>query len=640
MTKYKYIKNNNRKINGGGSLLGNITSSAVKGAIKGEGTLSSKGIMDNLASSALKGSIQGQEIHDSKGFLGNLASSAINGKGTLNTKGIMSNLASSALQGVVNGKGAPNTKGIIGNLASSAINGKGAPNKGIMGNLVSSEIKGAINGKETSNSKSIMGNLASSEVQGILNNNKPPNKELLNRIVTSEHSNNIQNSVLKNLHGNLQKNNNGENTNINSLLSQKSQIINQKTAILNQKLSLLDKKSELLNQRLQLKKYNKTSAIKSDTLPTSPTKINLNLPPPNNHLGGIKNTEMPKDLIGKIKYFFKSDFFYFMKYYLYFIILFSICFYILMYIKQNSNSKMVIVESKIFFYICIVFLFIIINDILETPLESLKKFFLIIIFSLITVYIINYIVTKYYKKDDTFWGKLKIISLTTLSVYAITVLLIYFMFQYGNNKIGNDLFNAFSFAINKNFIFLVLLTLYLFWYRNVFTSLNWNASLTDILQPAALGGMLILFIFFFIIYLCLKFKIINRINVLNSFIVLLSISFFLLLLCINTFMSSLGNICTTGIQENTTDEQEMMCLLIIASIFIICWYDDVRNWHQIGSIIFIIVTLFTLYCMFYYSLKYPSTGLLSFWLFIEWLIIIFYRKQNSKNSLHFAFMKT
>ena len=630
MTKYKYIKNNNRKINGGGTLLGNITSAAVKGTIKGEGDPNTKGIMGNLALSTIKG-----EGHpNAKGIMGNLASSAIKGEGPPNAKGIMGNLGLSAIKG----EGLPNAKGIMGNLGLSAINRERTHNaKGIIGNLASSNVQGEVNGKGTLNAKDIMGNLASSNIQGTVNGKGTPNtKELL----TSENSNNIQDLALNNLHGNLQKNNNGENTNINSLLSQKSQIINQKTAILNQKLSLLDKKSDLLNQRLQLKKYTKTSAIKSDTLPTQSTKINLNPLPPNNHLGGIKDTEMPKDLIGKIKYFFKSDFFYFMKYYLYFIILFSICFYILMYIKQNSNSKMVIIESKIFFYICVVFLFIIINDILETPLESLKKFFLIIIFSLIIVYIINYFITKYYKKDDTFFGKLKIIALTTLSVYVITVLIIYFMFQHGNNKIGSDLFNAFSFAINKNFIFLVLLTLYLCWYRNVYVSLNWNASLTDILQPAALGGMLLLFIFIFIIFVCLKFKIISRINILNSIIVLLTLLSFLGLMCINTLMSSLGNVCIKGESEDSTDKQEMMCLLIIASIFIICWYDDVRNWHQIGSIIFIIVTLFTLYCMFYYSLKYPSTGLLSFWLFIEWLIIIFYRKQNSKNSLHFAFMKT
>ena len=83
----------------------------------------------------------------------------------------------------------------------------------------------------------------------------------------------------------------------------------------------------------------------------------------------------------------------------------------------------------------------------------------------------------------------------------------------------------------------------------------------------------------------------------------------------------------------------MVTLLIIASIFTILWLDDTRNWKQIGSIFFVVVSIITLYCMFYYSVAYPSTGMMSFWLFIEWLIIVFYRKENSKNSIHYSFMK-
>ena len=105
-------------------------------------------------------------------------------------------------------------------------------------------------------------------------------------------------------------------------------------------------------------------------------------------------------------------------------------------------------------------------------------------------------------------------------------------------------------------------------------------------------------------------------------------------------MSSLGTICTTNETVESIHEQEMVSLLMIASIFTILWLDDSRNWKQIGSIFFIIATIITLYCMFYYSVAYPSTGMLSFWLFIEWLIIIFYRKENSKNSIHYSFMKT
>jgi molecular chaperone GrpE (heat shock protein) len=80
----------------------------------------------------------------------------------------------------------------------------------------------------------------------------------------------------------------------------------------------------------------------------------------------------------KIKSFFKSDFFIFMKYYLYFIILFAIIFYITIRINNNTKNSMIIIETKIFFYVSVIVLFLIINDILETALshvveESVKE---------------------------------------------------------------------------------------------------------------------------------------------------------------------------------------------------------------------------------------------------------------------------
>jgi uncharacterized membrane protein len=165
--------------------------------------------------------------------------------------------------------------------------------------------------------------------------------------------------------------------------------------------------------------------------------------------------------------------------------------------------------------------------------------------------------------------------------------------------------------------------------------------LSSILQPALLGILLIFFVFCVIIYIALKSKLINKNQMLNTFFALFSISIFLGLMLLQTFMSSLSPICS-GEEQNkqNNDNSENVSLLIIISIIIVLWYDDERNWHQIGSILFVIITIFALYVMFYYSTTHPSCGLLSFWLFIEWCILISYRKLNSKNSLHFSFMNT
>ena len=325
-----------------------------------------------------------------------------------------------------------------------------------------------------------------------------------------------------------------------------------------------------------------------------------------------------------------SDLYYFIKYYLYLIILFSIIFYILLYINHNTKNNIIIVETKIFFYISIFFLFIIINDILQTPLESLKKFILIIIISLIIIYIVNYLIVYYYK-DVTFINKLLLVITTSLIISAITITYISLTFKNNSNK----LFNAFNYSINKNFAFLIFISIYIFIYNYIFNTLNINTNLTDILTPFILGVLLIFFIFCLIIYICLKIKIINRIQILNSFIALGAIFVYLSIVCIYIFMKSLGNICNKDETETSIDNQERIILLTLLSIFIILWLDDTRNWHQIGSILFLIITLFTLYATIY-----PSNGLLSMWLLIEWIILIFFKKENSKNSLHYSFMNT
>lgn len=54
---------------------------------------------------------------------------------------------------------------------------------------------------------------------------------------------------------------------------------------------------------------------------------------------------------------------------------------------------------------------------------------------------------------------------------------------------------------------------------------------------------------------------------------------------------------------------------------------------------FVFASVMAFYGMFVISATYPDLGILTLWLMIEWFIIYFYRKQNSKNSFHFSFME-
>ena len=341
----------------------------------------------------------------------------------------------------------------------------------------------------------------------------------------------------------------------------------------------------------------------------------------------------------KIQKFFHSDFFLFMKNFMSYLILFSICFYLLFYIHNKTDNNLILMEVKYFFYITVIILFLFINNILETPQEGLKKFIIIILISLFISCLVNYIVVNY-DKNGGFTKKFFIILLTTFIIFLIFTLIVFFLFEKKNKMVSKLVYEQFNKGIKKNFSIMVFLTIYLFFFYKTFSSLNINSNLSDIMAPFSLGLMLIFFIYIFLIYICRKLKIINDLQYLNTFLVLLALSFFFGMIGIYIFMNSLKSICVDGESKSDVNIQERLSLFIFLSIVILLWLDDSRNWHQIGYFLFIIITLFNFICFFYYMPMYPNIGIMSMWLMVEWLITFFSKKESSKNSIHYVFMKT
>lgn len=419
-------------------------------------------------------------------------------------------------------------------------------------------------------------------------------------------------------------------------LDDKSRLLENESDIINKQIELLKKQKLMSNYE---KKNNKNGSLFNYFKETPTTneinEININKPV---RMGENNSNAKPRTFMESVRLFFRTDFYFFMKYYLYFIILFSLCFYILIFLENHAKNGLVITENKVFFYISILCLILVFNDILETPMESLKKFVAVIIFSLIVVYIVNTLIEKFYKSKklkDNFYTVLW----TTFIVYSITVLCVYYMFHRENKNVAIDLYNAFNYSINKNIGLIVFLTIYLYVYVSAFKKLNRNTNLTDILQPAVLGGLLMFFLFSIITYIAYKLKIINRVNILNSFISLFAIFLFLGFMNMKLFMDSLNQVCVENMDPNSVKEQEYVILLIFLSLFIIWWLEDDRKWSRWGSMAFVFASVVTFYSMFVFSAIYPSIGMLSTWLMVEWIIIYFYRKQNSKNSVHFSFME-
>jgi len=362
-------------------------------------------------------------------------------------------------------------------------------------------------------------------------------------------------------------------------------------------------------------------------------------------------------------------FYEFFKKFLYFIILISICFYLIMYIQNNTQNNTILIESKVMFYMIIIFLYFFINDILETPQESMKKFLFIIILTMGISYICNYyIITKYNVKPKIemdsskigdkelnqaitdkanavvsegigYYYKMFISFLVSCGIFLVSGIILFFVFRRENQHVGNKLYEAFINSMKKNQNYLIYFAIYFFIIVQIFRAYNINTNLTDILNPCIIGGFLIFFLFCFIIFICKKFKVINNLQYLNTFIILGSLLVYFIIFGIYVFMSSLTEICTdTEKGQKKKFMEEILFILIILSILIILWYDDSRDWKWIGYFLFLLVSIFNIVVFFYFNSLYPNLTLPSFWLMIEWLIILF-TKTQSKNSIHYIFMK-
>lgn len=404
------------------------------------------------------------------------------------------------------------------------------------------------------------------------------------------------------------------------------------------KKKLLEKKKRLLGDERNGLEYER-QLLKNEALENSTIqKSKKSYMPLNNNLSGGEG------LLQTIKNVLNSSYFIFIKNYLYFIIIFTICFYTLIYISNTTKNNIIQIETKIFIYLLIIFLFVVINDIISSPQEDLTKFIIIILFSLLIIYVSFYIIDKYYSNEGYLSRIYKILGISII-VFIIFTIIIYFQFQQKDANKAYNLYQTFNIGINKNYYFMLFVTLYIFIYKIIDYYTNWNSNLSDILSPTILGGFLLFFIFCILIFMSLKMKIINNKQILNSLLAFLGITIFLGFVYLFIFMKSLNTICTDKTDNQNGDEKndskkEIIINLIIISLIIILWLDDSRNWHQMGSLLFIFATIITFLGMFYYSRLYPSTSLLSFWLFIEWIIIIFRRRENSKNSIHYSFMKT
>lgn len=319
---------------------------------------------------------------------------------------------------------------------------------------------------------------------------------------------------------------------------------------------------------------------------------------------------------------------------------FSTCLYLIMENLRSTNIPLVIMKTKIIFYLLIGILFYFISDILRTQEDFSKKIVGIILFCIFISYISNYFLEKYFKGH--FYYKILIVLGITIAVLIISLILVHFIINKQNYDYGdiNDVFDA---SFKKNLYYFIFYFVLLIIYTFILYFFSYPSSKNQILQPALLGLFLMIFLFSFIIYICKNIGLINGYQYLDTFIVLLSIFIICGYIYFYLLLKSISTVCSDDKKKEESvknmNEAETVINIMLVALFGVLWIGDSKIWNQFEYLIFIIATIISFAGLFYYSTKYPSTGVISLWLFVEWVILCFKNGNNAKNSLEGVFRK-
>ena len=340
---------------------------------------------------------------------------------------------------------------------------------------------------------------------------------------------------------------------------------------------------------------------------------------------------------------------------IYYITFFSICFYLIIHMNNNTHIESVLFQNNIIYYILVGIGLIFINDLFFTVGEYATEIMYILIFIRTISFAINYIVDKYLVmdlKDNTpsqnvtrnFFIKFGVILALNVVLFFIALFLIYIFISPLNETVIGKLENSMTFSYNNTKYFMLTYFLFLLIYLSIFYTYNYKSKINAVILPNILSIVIILLMFSFVIFLAKRLGLIDHKQYLSTFISLSAIAVIFVYFWIYNFLSSLGTVCDKknfeeqeDYKKNSAKINTIMVLLFI-SIITLLWLDDSKHWKAIGYLMFVVITIFTFYALMNLSVEYPSTSLMSFWLFIEWVIICMKKGHSAKNSVHFMFL--
>ena len=378
---------------------------------------------------------------------------------------------------------------------------------------------------------------------------------------------------------------------------------------------------------------------------TNPNKTNNN--PNSNPNNPNKDNNTKKEEGNKKKEV--SQFYFFFKSYGFLLIISNIIFFIYNYISETSLNIKTYNYNELMIYGFYFYIVLLVFNIMTCETKYISTFVKIFVVSIITVYISNWAVFKFFKKSKKeFWKQLILSFLISIGIFILFMGLIYLVIKSldKNNNNGISISDIIFFQFNYAFVS----TKQLF---NFFTAFfpvcfiifyftNFNNKFSSYLNQNLIGFLMMCMLIFIIFWYATRIKLLNPKQYLNTFFTYLAITYVISVAQTYILMGSIENNCkgNTNVSEEkkgSSFAQLLSNLLILGIIFILI-LNDIRKWSFFNYLGYILVSLLILACLFSFSNKYPSIGLLSIYGFIEWCILNSNNSHDTGNSFHYIMM--
>ena len=335
-----------------------------------------------------------------------------------------------------------------------------------------------------------------------------------------------------------------------------------------------------------------------------------------------------------------SQFRYFLYKFIRFIIIVTIILYINRYISEKSHNIKSYQYNRTMLYLFFLYLGIFISDIMTYESDYVTRMVYYIIFCILSIYFLNWAIFKYMYYG--FWYSF-LISLGSTLLIGLIFMAAFIYGIYGQGeKIRDPVFLQFNYSEFVNSSITNFITYFFPIVGLVYWLTSSNSKLSNYLNQNLMGLFTtILFIFIAGIF-AIKIKLLNPNQILNTVFTYYGVLYILFIVQTYFLIDSIHNSCygLSSVENAKKDEAgaELLRNLLILSIILMLILNDIRKWSFFNYSSYLIITIFILLCLFSYSTKYPSVGLLSFYGFIEWCILSTYNTHDTGNSFHFVMM--